>query len=167
VIFDPTQLGPQGRVFDGSNVSVKINGVDAPENCLKGIGYTEAVEGKEAVVALGKRVPFAQTSGTIIAGETTLMVFTSHLDALLSAWSPGGYFKDEPVDILITLDEKSSPGLAALAAALKLGTKTISLLGCDYVGIGSTFEVAGPVSVTELKVKPLRIEVMGFAGTAG
>lgn len=167
MIFNPASLGPQGRTFDGANLSVKINGVDAPKNCLKGIGATESVEGKEPVVALGSRVPFAQTNGTIIAGETTLMVFTSHLDAVLRAWSPSGYFKDAPADIDIILDEKSSGGLAGLASALKLDTKRISLLACDYLGLGATFEIAGPVSVTELKVKPLSIEWMGFAGTAG
>lgn len=165
-IFDPTQLGPQGRVFDGHNVRVKVGSQDAPDNCLKGIGPQLTVEGKEHQHALGKRRAFAMTAGVVKPGESTLMVFASHLDAFLSCWSPSGTYLDIPQDVTITLDEKSSPGLAALASVLKLGTKTISMLGCEITGIGGTFETGGGALITEVKCLPLHIEWMGFAGTA-
>lgn len=165
-IFDPTSLGPQGRVFDGHNVTVKVGDVSAPLNCLKGIGANSTVEGKEHQYALGSRRPFAKTTGVEKAAESTLIVFSSHLDTFLACWESSGNYLDISRDVLITLDEKSSPGLAALASILKLGTKSIRLVDCDIIGLGSTFEVGGAVLVTEVKCLPLYIEWMGFAGTS-
>lgn len=165
-LFDPTSLGPQGRVFDGSNVGITIAGKEGPKNAIKAINPTDAMEGKEHQYALGKKKPFAQSGGIYKPGECTLMVFTSHLDAVLRTVSSAGAYRGVPVDWLITLDEKSSPGLAALATALKLDTKTIALIGFEITGFGTTMETGGGALVTEVKGLPLDIEWFGLPSIA-
>lgn len=164
--FDPTGQGPQARTFDGSHVSLTIDGKQAPANAIRSVASTDSMEGKEHQHALGSRKPFTISGGIYKPGECTVGIYTSHLDAVLRTVSTTGAWRGIGRDWIITLDEKSSPGLAAIASVLKLNTKTIQLIGFELTGIGATMEVGGGALVTELKGMPLDIIWFDMPGIA-
>lgn len=165
-ILDPTALGPQGRVFDGSDVSVTINGKPAPANCIRSLAPGLSVEGIEYVYALGARLPFAKTKGVIKPNELTIQAFAGVSNRLLQVIDPGGYWLDNTSDWVISYDEASSPGIALLSSFLKLPTSSITIEGFTITGVSDTIEVGGGVLVTEIKGMPLRVRMGGMAGAA-
>lgn len=165
-IFDATALGPQGRVFDGSDVHVTVNGRPAVKNCIRSLAPGLKVEGVEYVYALGARLPFAKTKGVIKPNELTIQAFAGVSNRLLQMISPSGYYLDMPADLVISYDEASSPGISLIALALKMPTSSITIEGFTVTAVGDTIEVGGGVLVTEIVGMPLRVRMGGMAGAA-